>query len=52
MFPLKLRREIVALLCLKALALFAIYQLLFAPLVRPEPDGSSVRAHFVAEPGG
>jgi|HubBroStandDraft_5_1064220.scaffolds.fasta_scaffold142115_2 hypothetical protein len=48
MFPLGLRREIIALLCAKALILFAIYQLFFAPLARPEPDGSAMRAHLIA----
>lgn len=51
MFPLKLRREIIALLCLKALALIAIYQLFFAPLTKPEPDGRAMRAHFLIKPG-
>ena len=51
MFPVKLRREIVLLLCAKALLLFAIYQLLFAPLERPEPDGHAVRAHLFATNG-
>lgn len=48
MFPLGLRREIIALLCAKALILFAIYQIFFAPLARPEPDGGSMRAHLIA----
>ena len=49
MFPLKLRREIVALLCLKAVALIAIYQFFFAPLTHPEPDGRAMRAHLLSE---
>src|SRR5271170_3732902 len=38
MFTGRLRGEIVALLCLKAVALLAIYQFFFAPLTHPEPD--------------
>jgi hypothetical protein len=49
MFSGRLRREIVALLCLKAGALLAIYQFFFAPLTHPEPDGRSMRAHLLSE---
>jgi len=52
MFSVKLRREVIVLLCLKALALIAIYQLFFAPLTRPEPDGRATRAHILTGTGG
>ena len=48
MFPSELRREIVLLLCAKAIVLLAIYQLLFAPLAKPEPDGRAMRTHLLA----
>ena len=51
MFSGRLRREIVALLCLKAVALIAIYQFFFAPLTHPEPDGRAMRAHLLSESG-
>jgi hypothetical protein len=51
MFPVKLRREIVLLLCAKAILLVAIYQLFFAPIERPEPDGPAMGAHFFATNG-
>ncbi|HKD22778.1 MAG TPA: hypothetical protein VKB71_12245 [Rhizomicrobium sp.] len=47
MFPSALRREILALLCIKALALVAIYQLFFAPITRTEPDGHAMRTHLL-----
>jgi hypothetical protein len=52
MLPHALRREIIALLCLKALALVAIYQLFFA--TGPEPGSRDTRAHVLASmrPGG
>lgn len=49
MFSGRLRREIVVLLCLKAVALIAIYQFFFAPLTHPEPDGRAMRAHLLSE---
>jgi len=47
MFPGALRREIIALLCIKAVALVAIYQFFFAPVTKSEPDGHAMRAHFL-----
>ena len=47
MFPSALRSEIIALLCIKAVALVAIYQIFFAPVARPEPDGRAMRTHLV-----
>lgn len=46
MFPHALRREIIALLCLKALLLFALYQLFFAHPAAA--DGHSVLTHLLA----
>jgi hypothetical protein len=51
MFTGRLRGEIVALLCLKAVALLVIYQFFFAPLTHPEPDGRAMRAHLLSESG-
>ncbi len=48
MFPKRLRAEIILLLCAKAAALTAIYFLFVAPAMRPEPDGTSMRAHLLA----
>lgn len=48
MFSLRLRREVIALLCAKAILLFVIYQLFFAPFAKPEPNGAAMRAHFLA----
>ncbi|HTT83098.1 MAG TPA: hypothetical protein VMF67_06435 [Rhizomicrobium sp.] len=47
MFPRRLRGEIIILLCAKLVALTAIYFLLIAPAIRPEPDGAAMRAHLV-----
>jgi hypothetical protein len=47
MFPRALRREIIALLCIKAVALVAIYQIFFAPVTTREPDGRAMRTHFL-----
>ena len=48
MFPRALRSEVVALLCVKVVALVLIYQFLFAPSTRPEPDGHRVLAHLLS----
>lgn len=47
MFSEPMRREIIALLCIKAIALFVIYQSFFAPVARPEPDGHATRVHLL-----
>ena len=47
MFPQALRRDIIALLCIKAAALVAIYQIFFAPVTKPEPDGHAMRTHLL-----
>jgi hypothetical protein len=49
MFPRALRREVIALLLFKALALFVIYQMFFAPL--PEPGGRATLIHLVSMSG-
>jgi hypothetical protein len=43
MFPKAVRLEVIALLCLKALALTAIYFLFIAPHTGPEPGGDNFR---------
>jgi hypothetical protein len=48
MFPKALRLEVIALLCLKAAALTAIYFLFIAPHTEPEPGGDATRAHLLA----
>jgi hypothetical protein len=48
MFPKSLRLEVIGLLCLKALALTAIYFLFIAPHTGPEPDGLATRAHLLS----
>ena len=49
MFPMALRREVIAILLFKAFALFVIYRLFFAPA--PEPGGNAILLHLVS-PGG
>jgi hypothetical protein len=48
MFPRMLRLEVIALLCLKALALAAIYFLFIAPHTGPEPGPAATRAHLLS----
>lgn len=48
MFPKSLRLEVIGLLCLKALALTAIYFLFIAPHAGPEPGGDATRAHLLS----
>ena len=48
MFPKMLRREIVVLLCIKALVLTAIYFAFFAPMTPPEPDKAAIMAHLTS----
>jgi hypothetical protein len=48
MFPKVLRRDVILLFCIKAAAILLIYQLFFAPMTRPEPDGAAIRAHLLA----
>ena len=48
MFPKVLRLEVIALLCVKALALTAIYYLFIAPHSEPEPSGDAVRTHLLS----
>ena len=46
MFPKPLRREIVALICIKAALLFVLYQMFFSHGL--QPDGLAVQAHIFA----
>jgi hypothetical protein len=48
MFPKALRLEVIGLLCLKALALTAIYFLFIAPHAGPEPGPAATRAHLLS----
>ena len=50
MFPKALRLEVIGLLCLKAVALVAIYYLFMAPHTGPEPGGDATRAHLLSIP--
>jgi hypothetical protein len=47
MFPAVIRRDVIALLCLKAAALVLIYILFVAPATHPEPDGQAAAAHLI-----
>ena len=47
MFPKPLRREVLLLICVKALALTLIYYAIFAPVTQPEPDGRAVAAYLL-----
>ncbi len=46
MFPKKLRLEIIALLCAKALLLGAIYFVIVRPMERPDPGRAELLAHL------
>jgi hypothetical protein len=48
MFPTRLRKEIVVLLCLKALVLGVIYFSFIIPMERPEPDKAAIMAHLTS----
>ena len=48
MFPARLRKEIIALLCLKALVLGVIYFTFIAPAERPDPDKAAIMAHLTS----
>jgi hypothetical protein len=47
MFPQSARREVILLICIKAIALTLIYHAFFASGARPEPDSSTVTAHIL-----
>jgi hypothetical protein len=46
-FPKPVRREVIWLLCIKAVALTLIYYTLVAPVTRPEPDGRTMAAYLL-----
>jgi hypothetical protein len=52
MFPKSLRRDIILLICIKAVALTLIYFAFIAPATGPEPDGHAVAAHLFHGSGG
>jgi hypothetical protein len=47
MFPKAIRRDVILLLCLKAVALTLIYFLFVAPATHPEPNGRAMQAHLM-----
>jgi hypothetical protein len=47
MFPKSTRREVIFLICIKAIALTLIYYVFAAPGARPEPDSVAVTAHIL-----
>jgi hypothetical protein len=47
MFPRSARREVILLICIKAVALTLIYYAFVAPGARPEPDSSAMTAHIL-----
>lgn len=47
MFPKSIRREVIFLICLKAVALMLIYYTFVAPVTRPEPDGRTMAAYLL-----
>jgi hypothetical protein len=42
-----LRREIILLVGIKLIALLILYQLFFAPVRPPTPDGAAITAHLL-----
>ena len=48
MFPVRLRKEIIGLLCFKALVLGVIYFAFVAPAERPDPDKAAILAHLTS----
>ncbi len=46
MFPKLVRRDVLLLLCIKAIALIVIYFVFVSPAIRPEPDARAVVAHL------
>jgi hypothetical protein len=47
MFPKAVRRDVIILLCIKAILLMLIYFVFIAPVARPEPDGRTTAAHLL-----
>jgi hypothetical protein len=50
MFPELLRRDILLLLCAKAVALVLIYYVFIVPSTRPEPGRAAMQAHLLDDP--
>jgi hypothetical protein len=46
-FSKSLRRKVLVLICVKALALTLIYYATFAPFTQPEPDGRATAAYLL-----
>jgi len=47
MFPAPLRREIVAMICIKAMLLTLLYVLFFSPAHRIEPSIAQMETHIL-----
>jgi hypothetical protein len=47
MFPRLVRRDVIVLLCLKAMVLTLLYFLFVAPAAKPEPDARAIAAHLM-----
>lgn len=47
MFPKSIRREVVILICIKAVVLTLIYYAFVAPVTLPEPDGHAMTAYLL-----
>jgi hypothetical protein len=47
MFPKIVRRDVIVLLCLKAMALMLIYFLFIKPAMVPEPDARATAVHLI-----
>ena len=47
MFSKTVRRDVILLLCVKAVALTLIYLLFVAPVLKPEPGSRATAAHLI-----
>jgi hypothetical protein len=47
MFPQPMRRDIVLLICIKAVAHILLYYAFVVPVAQPEPDGGAMAAHLL-----
>jgi hypothetical protein len=47
MFPKTVRRDVIVLLCAKAVALTLIYFVLVKPALAPEPKATTMAAHLI-----
>ena len=47
MFPKIVRRDVIILLCIKAVLLTLLYYAFVAPVSKPEPSGQAMAAHLI-----